>query len=113
MVEIAYFSDDDGAEAVRDYMRALIADGRVAEAATIARTIIALETASPQELQTLRLARLIDRRDRIWELRPGDHRVAFAVVDDVFVLLHAWRKTTAKLDRRELHRARRNLDHLL
>ncbi len=114
VVRIAYFQDDDGSEPVLDYIRSLAASSRQAkkEAATIERTILLLEKATPAELVTQRLARLIDAKYRIWELRPGPHRVAIAVVDGVYVLLHAWRKTTPKLRTRELNRARSRLEEL-
>ena len=41
--------------------------------------------------------RIINRRERLWELRFGDHRCAYAEVDGLVVLLHAWRKRTQKL----------------
>lgn len=53
-------------------------------------------------------SRLIDGELRIWELRTGNHRIAFAAIADELVLLHAWRKQTQKLDRRALQRAQRN-----
>ena len=53
-------------------------------------------------------SRLIDTELRIWELRPGNHRIAYAIIADELVLLHAWRKQTQKLDRRALRRAQRN-----
>ena len=83
MVRTAYFQDDDGSEPVLEYIRALAASSRKAtkEAAAIERTILLLEKATPAELVAQRLARLIDAGSRIWELRPGQHRVAIAVVE--------------------------------
>lgn len=51
---------------------------------------------------------LIDPRNGIRELRPGNHRIAFAVVSGEIVILHAWRKRTRKLDEREARRAELN-----
>lgn len=45
--------------------------------------------------------RLIERSARIYELRPGDHRIAYVEAGGVLVLLHAWRKQTQQLDRQE------------
>ena len=107
--------DDDGSEPVHSRLHPCAGrqqqEGQ-REAATIERTILLLEKATPAELVTQRLARLIDADSRIWELRPGRHRVAMAVVDGVYVLLHAWRKTTPKLSRRELSRSRARLEGL-
>lgn len=44
---------------------------------------------------------MTNRRERLWELRFGNQRYAYAVVDGDVVLLHAWRKRTQKLDTRE------------
>ncbi len=54
-------------------------------------------------------ASLIDAKERIFELRPGNHRVAYALHDGRHVLLHAWRKQTQKLDKGEAGKARRRL----
>lgn len=53
-------------------------------------------------------SRLIDPELRIWELRPGNHRIAYAAIAGELVLLHAWRKQTQRLDPRASVRARRN-----
>lgn len=54
-------------------------------------------------------SRMIDRRHRLYELRAGDHRIAYIAQDDVIVLLHAWRKRSRKLDQREVATALRRL----
>ena len=55
-------------------------------------------------------SRLIDPETRIFELRPGPHRIAYVEQRGVLVLLHAWRKRSQGLDRRELARAQANLN---
>lgn len=54
-------------------------------------------------------ARMIDRDDRIRELRPGAHRLAYVLREDVGILLHAWRKTSQALDLQELRIAKNHL----
>ncbi|MBQ6971655.1 MAG: type II toxin-antitoxin system RelE/ParE family toxin [Synergistaceae bacterium] len=50
----------------------------------------------------------------IWELRPGKNRILyFCMVDDGFVLLHYFRKTTEKTPRREIEKAKRERDDYL
>lgn len=85
-----------------------MARSRAAEAASIERYIDLLE--SKGERLQYPFASLIDRGDRIFELRPGSHRVAYAMHDGQYVLLHAWRKKTQKLDEREAAQARRRLN---
>ncbi|MBR1656960.1 MAG: type II toxin-antitoxin system RelE/ParE family toxin [Synergistaceae bacterium] len=50
----------------------------------------------------------------IWELRPGHNRIFyFCWLDDTFVLLHHFRKTTQKTPRREIEKAKRERDDYL
>jgi phage-related protein len=96
--EIVFFVDGRGREPVLEYIRQL---GRVrpVEAAAIERYIDRL--ADKGDRLGMPMARLIDRENRLFELRPGAHRVAYARAGDHYVLLHAWRKTSQKLDRQE------------
>ena len=50
----------------------------------------------------------------IWELRPGNNRVFyFFFQDDVFVLLHQFRKKSQKTPKREIEKAKRERDDYL
>lgn len=49
--------------------------------------------------------RIINRTERVWELRFGNHRCAYAIIDGLAILLHAWRKQGQKLDSKEEARA--------
>ena len=52
--------------------------------------------------------------DGIWELRPGNNRVFyFFFQDDVFVLLHQFRKKSQKTPKREIEKAKRGRDDYL
>lgn len=52
--------------------------------------------------------------DGIWELRPGNHRVFyFYFENDIFVLLHQFRKKSQKTSRREIDRAKAERDDYL
>ena len=52
--------------------------------------------------------------DGIWELRPGNNRVFyFFFQDDVFVLLHQFRKKSQKTPKREIEQAKRERDDYL
>lgn len=48
-------------------------------------------------------------RGRIWELRPGDHRLFYAQAGHTFIILHAYRKKTDKAPEREIATAERRL----
>ena len=110
MPAVTYFKDDDGSIPVGDYIASLDHDGRGQEAARMLRDIDLLAEhgmAGAQQLGT-QFSRIIDRDLRIWELRPGAHRIAYAAIRNELVLLHAWRKTRARLDPQALRRAQRN-----
>ncbi len=52
--------------------------------------------------------------DGIWELRPGNNRVFyFFFKDDTFVLLHHFQKKSQKTPRREIEKAKSELDDYL
>ncbi len=53
--------------------------------------------------------------DNIWELRPGNNRVFyFFFKDDIFVLLHHFRKKSQKTPKREIEQAEaERLDYLV
>ena len=52
--------------------------------------------------------------DGIWELRPGNNRVFyFFFQDDIFVLLHQFRKKSQKTPKREIEIAKRERDDYL
>ncbi len=106
MADVEPYTDRRGNEPVIDYI-AKLAKARPAEAASMLRYIDLLE-AKGERLQPP-FAALIDAKIRLFELRPGNHRVAYAFHRGTYVLLHAWRKRTQKLHEREATRARSRL----
>jgi len=106
MAEVVFYADSRGDEPVYGYI-AKLGRSRAAEAASIERYIDLLE--SKGERLQYPFASPIDKKERIFELRPGNHRVAYALHQGTYVLLHAWRKQTQKLDEREAGTARRRL----
>ena len=90
------------------YLEKLARDGRPAEVAKVLRYVDLLEEHGA-DLPRLseRYARIIDRDEQIYELRPQPHRVAYFEHSGIFILLHAWRKQSQKLSRTALRRARR------
>jgi phage-related protein len=102
---VEYHRDQAHREPVRDYIDGLRRAGDRSGAAGLERAARLLALHGP----ALRMphARIIDRERRIYELRAGDHRAAYVQREGRFVLLHAWRKRTQRLDTREADRARR------
>jgi phage-related protein len=107
VAEIVLYADARGREPVLDYIERL-AHTRPAEAAAIERYIDRL--AEQAELLGMPSARIIDKGRRIYELRPGAHRIAYSQYGGRFVLLHAWRKKGQKLDRGEANIAASRLN---
>ncbi len=108
MADVLNYVDHRGREPVEEYVVELLRTGERTSAATLARHVALLEEHGAN--LGMPHARLIDRGTRLWELRPGDHRVAYAEHRDHIVLLHAWRKRSQRLDMRELRRAQNRLD---
>lgn len=107
MLDLELYEDRRGREPVAEYIKELERRGRHAEIAAVFRYMELLRDAGPS--LGMPYARLIDRIDRIYELRPGAHRVAFAIRDNSCLLLHAWRKRSQALDAAELEVSRRRL----
>ena len=104
---IRYFADGRGREPVREYVEALRRGGEYGAVASFRHLLELIEAEGaplgmPQD-------RMIDRSERVWELRFGNHRCAYAIVDGGAVLLHAWRKQTRRLDARAAATALRRL----
>ena len=100
---IEYWTDGRGREPVPEYIEALVGAGEWSPVATFERRVDLLAERGPAI--GMPIARLINRRERLYELYFGDHRCAYVQIGDSIVLLHAWRKRTRKLDAREERRA--------
>lgn len=107
MPEVVYFTTARGDEPVAAYVERLARSGDRRDVAAILDLIVELE----ERGSALRMpdARIIDRNARIFELRPRAHRIAYARHGDRYLLLHAWRKQSQRLDRRALATAQRRL----
>ena len=93
-----------------NYFDALLSAGEKSPVATLGRYI---ELLRENGLNLgMPMARMIDRQNRVYELRVGNHRVAYAEVAAEVVLLNAWRKQTQRLDQREASVAGRRLEGL-
>ena len=107
MARVDLYRDARGKEPVLDYI-ASVGRTRPAEAASIERYIDLLEEKGDR--LGLPFARMIDANARLYELRPGAHRIAYGRHGGAYVLLHAWRKKSQKLDQKEANTARLRLE---
>ena len=111
-MDVVYYQTRRGEQPVAAYLDWLARTGDKAGLAALIGAVELLEEfgrrlGMPQ-------SRIIDRRARLYELRGGGHRIAYAFGTDrsgeeQAVLLHAWRKQTQKLDRGEAETALRRL----
>ena len=104
MFGIRFYSDYRGTEPVLAYLQRTRRDGDLSAAAAFERAVDRLAVEGTA-LSTA-YSRIIDRRLRLYELRFGNHRVAYFEHGGELVLLHGWRKRTRKLDTGELELGR-------
>ena len=109
-MRIEFWADRRGREPVREYIEAIAAAGERSQVAAFRRLLGLLSEHGPA--LGMPMARLINRRERLYELRFGDHRCAYVEDGQAIVLLHAWRKQTQNLDVREERRALGRLSQL-
>ena len=109
-MRIEFWADHRGHEPVRAYVEVIAAAGERSQVAAFERLVRLLSEHGPA--LGMPMARLINRRARVYELRFGDHRCAYVQHGDAIVLLHSWRKRTQRLDAREERRALSRLDAL-
>ncbi len=104
----AVYFERRGKAPVESYVESLLKTGQRSAIASFEHTLetvlaFGVEVGMPH-------TRIIDRTKRIYELRFGDHRVAYIVEGDVLVLLHGWPKKSRKLDAQEAATAARYAD---
>jgi phage-related protein len=105
-MRVVYYSGPRGEQPVTEYLAMLTSQGDAAVTAYRRRAEMLAEQGPALAMP---FARLVDPRMRLYELRFGDHRIAYAAVGEEIVLLHAWRKRSQRLDEREATRARLRL----
>lgn len=112
MYNIIFYETADGVSDIRDFLDSLlekagsVKDARI-QFSQMTRYIQLLQN-NGTNLPTDIVKHI---EDEIWELRPGNNRVFFFYHrDDTYVLLHHYRKQSQKAPRREVIRARREMN---
>lgn len=105
--QVVIHSDRHGRARVEDYIRGLHRAGDRSAVATVQRYIELLgengpDLGMPQD-------RALDTRIGLYELRAGNHRIAYGVAKGTIYLLEAWRKQGRRAPARSVDRARRTL----
>ena len=112
MYRIDFYKDENGESEIKNFIDSLREKSSSSKDARIqyeqifyqVRLLIEHGTNLPANI-----TKYID--DDIWELRPGHNRILyFCWLDNMFVLLHHFRKTTEKTPKREIERAKAERD---
>ena len=96
----------NGRRPFTEYVDALRRSGDSASANRITRAVRDLEKLGSQDLVRLRKA---EKMNDVWQLRSGSHRIFYAwdAGSQKYIILHGFRKRTARAPTRELQRAER------
>jgi phage-related protein len=106
-VDVRIYADARGREPVAEYLRRIARAGEESAVGTAERYVDLLEAHGPN--LGMPIDRVLDSRAGLYELRPGDHRIAYGVVGETIYLLEAWRKQQRRAPERAVNRARRLL----
>jgi len=109
-MEVRVYSDARGREPVSEYLRKIARAGERSAVGTAERYIDLLEANGPN--LGMPIDRLLDSAASLYELRPGDHRVAYGVIDGVIYLVEAWRKQQRRAPESAIQRALGRLTEL-
>jgi len=107
---VSFFETEKGEQPVRTYLDRVGRSGQARELAMIHRQIDRLVEFGDALPCLGHASKHLVGSDGLYELRIGDHRIAYAAHNGGFVLLHAWRKQGRKPRTRDLERAKRNLN---
>ena len=107
---VEFYADHREKEPVTDYLERLARNGESVPIATFWRYVTLLEEHGPNI--GMPIDRPLDSSAGLFELRAGDHRIAYGEAHGTIYLLNAWRKQGQKAPRREVNRATRTLRDL-
>ena len=106
-MEVRVWQDGRGRDPVGQYLRRVARAGERSVVATAERYVDLLETqGAPLGMP---IDRPLDSAIGLYELRVGDHRLAYGEAAGVLYLLHAWRKQARRASPRDVARARNRL----
>ena len=91
--EMILYETESGKRPVEEYLRVLYKENKIEEAAKIKDYISSLEEHGVVDINNYhpRAVSKVDKKNNIWELRPGNNRVFFFhFTGKKYVLLHAF-----------------------
>lgn len=115
MYEIIFYEDAKGKSEVRDYIQKLSKESNFIKDSKINLNKIVAYLDVLEEIGTRAGDPVTKHLDgKIWELRPLRNRILYASFDsNKFVILHHFIKKTQKTPKREIEKAKRNLEDFL
>jgi len=113
--KIDFYLDDNGESELQKYIYSLSLDSLKDKDARIHYDQISLHIKLLRENGTNLSSKYTKHIDEdIWELRPGNNRILyFCWLEDTFVLLHHFRKTTDKTPKSEISKAKFERDEYI
>lgn len=115
MYEIIFYEDAKGKSKVRDYIQKLSKESQFIKDSKINLNKIVAYLDTLEEMGT-RVGDPVTKHlnGEIWELRPLRNRILYASYkENKFVILHHFIKKTQKTPKREIEKAKRNLEDFL
>lgn len=115
MFKIIFYEDKSGCSEVREYILSLEEKAKHSKQARINRNKIVAYMDLLEEMGT-RVGEPVTKHldGEIWELRPLRNRFLYAYYkDNQFIILHNFVKKTQKTPKREIEKAKRNLEDYL
>ncbi len=106
--ELEIYETKNGRRPIEDFLRDLRKDNLMAEAAKINEYLKMLEKYGCAQINNYHAnaVKIVDRKNEIWELRPGGNRVFFFhFTGKKYVLLHAFKKKSQKTPSTEIEQA--------
>ena len=110
--ELILYETESGNRPVEDYLRNLYKENQIEDAAKIKDYMELLEKHGVAQINNYhsQAVKKVDKKNNIWELRPGDNRVFFFhFTGEKYVLLHAFRKKSQKTPPQQIEQAVREM----
>jgi len=115
MYEILFYEDERGHSPVEEFIKELDKQAMNSKEARILLKQVLHQINILERLGTRageNFTKYIE--DNVWELRPGNRRIFFFMwIDNKIVLLHAFHKKTNKTPRREIEKAKSEMEDWL
>ena len=110
--EVEIYEKESGRSPIEDYLQSLFKENKIEEATKILSYIELLKKFGTAQINEYhpKAVKIVDKKNDIWELRPGNNRVFFFhFTGKKYVLLHAFRKKSQQTPPLEIEQAVREM----